>query len=195
MLIGIGIVGMPGSGKSLLTDAAKNLGIPTIVMGDLVREETKKRGLDLTTENVLSVAEDLRRKYGRKAVAILVIRKIKEENIMQKSDVVVIEGLRSPEEKDVFKDFFDRFVIVAVHASPRTRYKRMIERGRMDDTKSIEVMKKRDLKELAFGIAELLAMADFHLVNENKEKGEFYKECIGLLKTIIEEVKGSDKAS
>ncbi len=187
MRVGIGIVGMPGSGKSIVSDAAKSLKIPVIVMGDLVREETMKRGLALTTENVLCVAEDLRKEYGRKAVAILVIKKIEEEKILDSHNVVAIEGLRSPEERQVLQEFFDRFILIAVHASPRTRYERILGRGRIDDTGSLELMKKRDLKEISFGIGELLALADVHIVNENKTKEEFFNECVELLRRFLEQ--------
>ncbi|MEM1596250.1 MAG: AAA family ATPase, partial [Desulfurococcaceae archaeon] len=34
------IVGMPGSGKSLVVQAARDLGLPVYTMGDVVREET-----------------------------------------------------------------------------------------------------------------------------------------------------------
>ena len=141
MKIGIGIVGMPGSGKSIFTEAARELGIPILVMGDAVREETLRRGLELSSENVLSVAVDLRKKHGKEAIALLVVRKIEREGIMDRSNVVVIEGLRSPEERDRFLKFFDRFVIVAIHASPRTRYLRIRQRRRLDDAQSIEMLR------------------------------------------------------
>lgn len=188
MVIGIGIVGMPGSGKSILSDAARSLGIPVIIMGDAVREETRRRGLELTAKNVLMVAQDLRKKYGRKAVAVLVVKEIENKNIANKNSVVVIEGLRSPEERDVFDDFFDVFYLVAVHASPRTRYKRILERRRLDDAESIRMLKERDRKELEFGIGELLALADVHLVNEGKTKEDFFDECKSAIKKIIDVV-------
>ncbi len=184
MTIGIGIVGMPGSGKSIVSDSAKKLGIPVLVMGDAVREETRRRGLELTPENVLRTAEDLRKRFGRKAVALLVIDKIRRERLNRKK-IIVVEGLRSPEEKDTFDSFFEKFFVIAVHASPKTRYSRILGRGRQDDARSIEMLRERDLKELSFGIGELLAMADYHLVNENKTREEFERECERLLRELI----------
>ena len=180
----IAVVGMPGSGKSIVSDSAKKLGIPVLVMGDAVREETRRRGLELTPENVLRTAEDLRKRFGRKAVALLVIDKIRRERLNRKK-IIVVEGLRSPEEKDTFDSFFEKFFVIAVHASPKTRYSRILGRGRQDDARSIEMLRKRDLKELSFGIGDLLAMADYHLVNENKTKEEFINECRELMKKII----------
>jgi len=182
-MIGIGIVGMPGSGKSILSEAARRLGIPVFVMGDAVREETLRRGLALTAENVLRVAGELRKKYGRGAVAHLIVEKIRDR-VPEKVKLVVIEGLRSPEERKIFERYFDRFLVIAVHASPNTRYSRIVGRHRTADAKTIDMLVKRDEKELEFGIGALLAMADVHLVNEEKTKDEFLAECTRVLKNI-----------
>ncbi len=184
--MGIGVVGMPGSGKSILSDAARSLGLKVIVMGDMVREETSRRGLPLTPQNVMRVAEDLRKEHGMGAVAMLVIEKIKRMSAKETIDTVVVEGLRSPEECRIFREFFDWFVLIAVHASPSTRHRRIILRRRADDARAREVLMERDKRELMFGIGELLALADYHLVNENKSKEEFYRECVELLRKIIE---------
>ena len=184
---------MPGSGKSILSNEAKKLGIPVIVMGDMVREEVRTLGLPLTSENLMKTAEELRRKLGRGAVAHLVLKKIRETKSLSNAPIIVIEGLRSPEEKDLFAQFFDKFYLVAIHASPKTRYKRiLVNRKRKDDFKSIEELKNRDLRELHFGIGELLALADIHLVNENKSLEEFSRECHELLVKLKEKKLASD---
>ena len=38
----IGVTGLPGSGKSVVSRTAKRLNIPIIRMGDVIREEAKK---------------------------------------------------------------------------------------------------------------------------------------------------------
>ena len=40
----LGLTGMPGSGKSIVVQAAKELGYEVVTMGDVIREETAKRG-------------------------------------------------------------------------------------------------------------------------------------------------------
>ena len=40
----MGISGMPGSGKSFISDIATERGAIIVSMGDIVREEAKKRG-------------------------------------------------------------------------------------------------------------------------------------------------------
>ena len=41
----IGLAGMPGSGKSLVVDTARELGYDVVVMGDVVRQETAQAWL------------------------------------------------------------------------------------------------------------------------------------------------------
>ncbi|MCZ7397335.1 MAG: AAA family ATPase, partial [Candidatus Methanoperedens sp.] len=48
----IAFVGMPASGKSEASAMARALNIPIVNMGDVVREETAKRGLPPTDENI-----------------------------------------------------------------------------------------------------------------------------------------------
>ena len=80
----IGLAGMPGSGKSLVVEAAKELGYAIVVMGDVIREETSKRGLELTPQNVGKVMLELRMEGGITVVAKKCIPKI-ETQTRQKS--------------------------------------------------------------------------------------------------------------
>ena len=65
----VGLAGMPGSGKSLVVETARELGYAIVVMGDVIREETIKRGLELTPQNVgkvmLQLRADRRKRCGR----------------------------------------------------------------------------------------------------------------------------------
>ncbi len=72
----VGLAGMPGSGKSLVVDTARELGYAIVVMGDVIREETAKRGLELTPQNVGKVMLQLRADGGNTVVAQKCIPKI-----------------------------------------------------------------------------------------------------------------------
>src|SRR2546426_9310778 len=62
--------------------------------------------------------------------------------------------------------FRSALVVVAVHASPRTRHERMLRRKRLDDALTIEAVRARDLRELSWGLGDVIATADVMLVNE-----------------------------
>jgi dephospho-CoA kinase len=160
----IAVTGMPWSGKSEAVRLAKEQGIPVIRMGDLVWEETKRRGLDLSDQNVGSVAHQMRQQYGNDVWAKKTVEKLQN---MQNSDIVLIDGIRTLEEVAFFtKQLSDDFVLIAVDACDKTRYKRAKARGREDDTVDIEVMRERDRRERGWGLGEVIAAADIVIVNE-----------------------------
>ena len=159
----IGLVGMPGSGKSVVVDTARELGYDIVVMGDVIRQETLKRGLELTPQNVGKVMLQLREECGNYVIAQKCIPKIEE----QTSSKVLVDGLRSLFEADIFKEHFAKFSLVAVHASPETRFNRLSNRRRSDDPAEWKVFKERDLRELSVGLGNVIAMAGQVIVNDN----------------------------
>jgi dephospho-CoA kinase len=159
----VGLAGMPGSGKSLAVETARELGYAIVGMGDVIREETAKRGLELTPQNVGKVMLQLREDGGNTMVAQKCIPKIEE----QASTKVLIDGLRSLYEVEAFKAHFAKFTLVAVHASPETRFNRLFSRRRSDDPSGWEVFRERDMRELSVGLGNVIAMAEQIIVNDN----------------------------
>lgn len=159
----VGLAGMPGSGKSLVVDTARELGYAVVIMGDVIREQTAKRGLDLTPANVGKVMLQLRADGGNTIVAQKCIPKIEE----QASGKVLVDGLRSHFEVEAFKIYFERFSVVAVHASPETRFSRLSNRRRSDDPSGWEVFHERDMRELSVGLGNVIALSELMIINED----------------------------
>jgi dephospho-CoA kinase len=157
----IAVVGMPGAGKAIVSKAASSRGIPVLVCGDVVREETKKRGLSPTPENIGKVMLSIRQEDGPDVVAKRLIPKITSSG----APLVVVEGVRSMAEVEELRRNHT-VVIVAVHASPKTRYERLASRARSDDPKSWQEFAERDARELGVGIGNVIALAQEMLVNE-----------------------------
>ncbi len=155
------IAGMPGAGKSIVARAARDLGLPVYNMGDIVREETLKMFGVITPETMRETSRLVRLKYGKTYVAEKTIQRIKEED-----GAVVIDGTRSLDEVEVFRKKGE-VVILAVHASPKTRFKRLLRRGRAGDPRNWDDFVKRDMTELRFGLGDVIALADYMLVNES----------------------------
>ncbi len=182
----IGITGMPGAGKSAIFKVAEMLNIPIIAMGDVVREETIKEGLKLTPENVGKTAIKLREKYGNEAVAVVCLEKINKE--FKNRDIVIVEGIRSLYELNYFRKNYP-LVLIGIHSSPLTRYNRIKERKREDDSSDWNIFIERDLRELNFGIGNVIALSDFMVINEDS-----YDNLVNNLKNIVENIiKNKDK--
>ncbi|MHA2424168.1 MAG: AAA family ATPase [Candidatus Thorarchaeota archaeon] len=156
------VTGMPGAGKSGVAQAFLDVGVPVIVMGDVIREETRKRGLEPNPENTKKVMLELREKGGPGAVASFCIDELKE----LESELIVIEGCRSIAEVDVFDDYADSVLIVCVHASPKDRFTRLRERNREDAPPTWDVFRERDIREISVGLGGVIALSDIMLVNE-----------------------------
>ncbi|MHA1909225.1 MAG: AAA family ATPase [Candidatus Thorarchaeota archaeon] len=156
------ISGMPGAGKSELADTFCRAGIPVIVMGDVVREEAVKRGLEPNPDNTKKVMLDLREKEGLGAIAIHCVGKLNDTD----SSVVVIEGCRSIHEIDVFDDYAESVTIISVHAAPSTRFERLRTRGRIDAPTNWDIFKERDLREISVGAGGVIALSDVMILNE-----------------------------
>jgi dephospho-CoA kinase len=163
----IGLGGMPGSGKSIVVDTAKEMGYDIITMGDVVREQTRLAGLEPTPQNIGKVMLELRANEGQYVIAKKCIPKIEA----QANNRVLIDGLRSLFEADIFKEHFASFTLVAVHAPPNVRFERLKVRGRSDDPPNYQVFYERDTREMGVGLGNVIAMAEKILVNDNSIEG------------------------
>jgi dephospho-CoA kinase len=151
---------MPGSGKSLVSEAATSAGFRNVCMGNIIRDEADARGIVKTPSSLGALMLELRKSEGEDVVARRCLKKA-----VSMGDLVVIEGIRSLKELQYFREHSNLF-LVAVHASPLTRFQRLLKRGREDDPKDRETFDARDMRELGIGIGSVIALADQVFINE-----------------------------
>jgi dephospho-CoA kinase len=152
---------MPGCGKEEVLAVAQTVGFSIVRMGDVVREEVRRRGLPISDASVGGLAHAERQTHGFGIWAERTVPRIH-------GDHVLVDGLRGRAELEVFRGAFgDELTVIAVHASPKTRYERMLRRGRTDDAGTIEAFQARDTRELGWGLGDVIATADVMLVNES----------------------------
>ena len=158
------VVGMTGAGKSEVAQIFEKNGFIRIRFGDITDEEVRKRGLELNEGNERRTRESLRKEYGMAAYAVLSLPRI-ERTLKQKD--VVIDGLYSWEEYLFLRDHFgEDLALVAVWASPKTRYARLASRAVRPLT--LGEARGRDRAEVErLNKAGPIAMADFTLLNES----------------------------
>jgi dephospho-CoA kinase len=173
-------VGMPGSGKDELIAVAQSIGLATLKMGDLVRDETRRRGLPLNNANLGRVANEEREKHGPGVWAQRAVPKLIETKML-------VDGCRSDHEVTVFRHNFGDLFVLGIYASPETRYDRMIKRSRGDDGMSLQEFYDRDRRELKWGIGNAFALADGMLINEGS-----LEEFKHVARDRIEEILASD---
>lgn len=161
----VAIAGMPGAGKSMASNVACEMGYHMYSMGDVVRGEAKRLGLEATPANLGMIALELRQKNGPSVIA----RMLAESLMKDDSDTVVVEGVRSMDEVREFQRHF-KVSIIAVICSQQIRYQRLNARGRSDDPKDIVEFNERDEREIRLGISQVINSADRHVSNEADEK-------------------------
>ena len=152
-------VGIPGSGKDELVDVARGLGLATLKMGDLVREETRRRGLAMNNASIARVANEERDRHGPGIWAQRAVLKLTETKML-------VDGCRSDAEVTVFRHQFGDLFVLGIYSAPETRYERMIRRARGDDGQNLQEVYDRDRRELKGGIGNAFTLADAMLINE-----------------------------
>ena len=170
----IGTVGLPGSGKGEAAAVAREVGVPVVTMGDVIREACRDRGLD-PAEHHGDVARALREEEGPAAIAQRSLPTI--EAALEESDAVLVDGLRSDVELDRFREAFgDAFRLVSVEAPFETRADRLLDRARDDTDLDRESLREREERELGFGMGEVMDRADVEI--RNTDTLDAYRERI-----------------
>ena len=179
-------VGAPAAGKTEAASVAREMGIPVITMGEVIRAELKKRGLPLSDENAGRVANELRAREGMDAIAKRCIPLIKAQKKSAGKDqkgIVVVDGVRGIAEVETFKkEFGDDFVLVRIDAPLSLRYERIKTRGRRDDLDllSLDEFKNREEREIGWGMEEAMKKAD-KVVKNITSLEEFREQIKGIL--------------
>ena len=178
------ITGMPGSGKSIISDVAKSLGFRVVSMGDVIRKEAEARSMEITPASLGALMLELRKMEGQDALAKRCFADIRKGKAP-----VIVEGVRNPEELDYFKCSAD-ILLIAVHASPATRFDRILKRARPDDPKDLATFRERDLRELKVGLGSVIAQADKMFLNEGT-----LEELQATAKKFFEGVRSGNKGT
>lgn len=182
----IAVVGMCGSGKSIVSDYLVKKGFQFLRFGQITLDEVKKKGIKPDEKTESKIREDIRKERGMAAFAIL--NKPKIDELSKKGDVV-IDGLYSWSEYKYLKEIYkEKLVVIAVYASPKIRYSRISKRSAQKDPDlrhrsfSVEDAKARDCAEIEnIEKGGPIAMADFTLVNEGS-----LEELYGQVDEILE---------
>ena len=183
----VAVVGMPGAGK---TEAAMYLlrkGLNRVYFGDCTFDEIKRLGLATNEKIEKKVREDLRKKHGMGAFAILSMPKINEAS---KFGDVVIESMYSWDEYKIVKEKFkSNFKVIAICANKELRHKRLTGRKELKHGVarkfSLKDAEDRDFAQVdKIATGGPIAIADYTIVNEGTKKELFEK-----LDKIVKKIK------
>ncbi|WII07081.1 AAA family ATPase [Methanomassiliicoccales archaeon LGM-RCC1] len=154
------VTGMPGAGKEELLTVARSMDIPFLRMGDIVREFYETSGAAQKGLSVGQVANGERELHGKDIWAKRALERMS-------GDLFLVDGCRSMDEVNSYRGLSDEVYIIGVHAPGKTRYDRLIKRGREDAPHNIEEFNERDSRELGWGLGNVIAMSDIMIVNDS----------------------------
>jgi len=218
-MVYIGVVGQIAAGKEILADyLIKKYGFRTFSLSTVIHLELKKRGVKKIDRKMLQdVGDELRHKEGDDVLAKKTIEYLKlevgsgrleDEMRSEKKNPtshiknlashvsfptsIIITGIRNPAEVKYFKKI-KGFVLVAVKAQRKIRFKRVLARGKRGDPVIWKEFYKIDKRDYGIGqgksgqqVGKCLKLADYTITN-NQDKKSFYQKIEKLLKGITRE--------
>jgi len=163
------LVGMCGSGKSVIADELVKRGYSFARFGQITLDLVKEKGLAPTEENEKAIRENIRSEHGMGAFATLNLPKF--DQFLSKCNLVA-DGLYSWSEYKILKDYYkDRITIIAVLAPPALRYQRLEARKEIDEKMRNRPLTREQARARDFAEIENIekggpiAMADYYLLN------------------------------
>ena len=163
----IAVVGMSGSGKSVVVDYLTEKGFPKVYFGGMIYKEMRRRGIEITPdgESEKQFREMIRETEGKDWVVKQVIEEAK--NLIQAGQKrIVLDGLYSwTEYKILKKEFPGQLTVLAVVVPKALRHFRVGKRPeRPFNTKEIQERDRSEVENLEKGGP--IAMADYYVLND-----------------------------
>lgn len=176
----VAVVGMCGSGKSVLCNYFCQQGWQKVYFGGVTMTELKKAGWPINEENERKMREHLRATYGMGAFAILL-----KEEILQKLQTsnVVLDGLYSWSEFIILKELLgDRLVLAAVVTDCSVRKQRLATRKiRPLTSAEVDARDKAEIENSEKGGP--IAKADHYFINNGTEQ-QLHSQFVSFLANL-----------
>lgn len=166
------VVGYPGAGKSTVEELASDEGHTTIQMGAEVKRRARaEMGDEATSDDIGEWATEQREINGETVVARWTAERLNE---LETTPVMVIDGVRSVDELEVFEKRFENVEVVYVSTDFDERLRRLQERGRDGEDKfEVSDLERRDAREDSWGVANLLDEVEYTEIENNGTFEEF----------------------
>ena len=165
-VIYVGFTGPMGAGKGTAIEALHNS------LSHVVREEATARGIKHERQNLINLGNELREQYSDGVLAHKVANTLEHNRYAYE----IIDGIRHPKEVEALRDRLENFVLIAVVASPQSRYERILGRNRASDPDAIDEIAKKDENDRAIGIDECIKIADYRIYNGKMTQVELRTE-------------------
>lgn len=180
----LAIVGMSGSGKSVVVDYLTDKGYPKVYFGGMIYKEMEKRGVERTEdgESEKEFREMIRETEGKDWVVKQVVAEVRDL-ISAGQKRIILDGVYSWTEYKILKHEFPGCMsFLAVVVDKSLRYDRVAKRpGRAFDAKAIRERDRSEIENLEKGGP--IAAADYYILN-NDTIGDVHIQIDNILKKV-----------
>lgn len=139
----LAVVGPISAGKGTVIDILKKMGFESSSTSDRIREEIRRRGMEITRDSLTTVGNDLRTQFGNEILA----KKTAEYLDASSSNYFVIDSIRNPDEIRFFREKYGMRVL-AITADQNIRYRRFLDRKVNSEPMSLQEFQELDNGEL-----------------------------------------------
>lgn len=177
----VAVVGMSGTGKSVITDYLESVNWKKLYFGGITYKLMEEAGIERTADgkSEKEFREKLREEHGPECYA-----KFLEPDILEaiKNGNVVLDGLYSWYEYKYLIEKFPQLILICVVTDKKLRYERVAQRpDRAFDRDAIVYRDLSEIENLAKGGP--IAYADYFILNNGSMDDEVKR-----LKEILEEI-------
>ncbi len=165
-MLKIGVTGTFCAGKDTLANYLVKKGFEHISLSDIIREEARKKNIELTRENLRTFGNKLREELGNGILAEKAIEKVTENKRY------VITSIRNPLEVKKLNSS-KNFVLINVDAPIEERFRRLVAR---------ENARKEDKENLTF--ENFVESEEKEMISESNS-GQKISNCIKMSKLTI----------
>ncbi len=181
----IGLTGPNGGGKGEVASYLKGKSFKYHSLSDVIRDEIRSRGDELSRENLIKAGNELRQQHGFAVLAQRILAGIED------GTNTVIDSIRNPAEVEALRAG-GHFRLVVVDADPEVRFQRIQNRKRESDPQSYDdflALEKREAKGGAHAqnLQQVGALAD-HSIQNNRTLEDLHSAIDVLLLQLLREV-------
>lgn len=179
----IGITGTLCAGKSMVIELLKEKGFRHHSVSGYLREILEKRNVPVSRDTLVALGNELREKH----FPGYVVDRVYERAAKDGGDCI-IESIRTVGEIETLKKK-GPFVLIAVDAKQRVRYKRSVARQSEKDRKSFRQFKADEEREMTSGdpnkqnLSACIARADYRIDNSGTLE-EFKEKIMEIIRQI-----------
>jgi dCMP deaminase len=181
----IGLTGRNAAGKGEVARYLQRKSFYYYSLSDVIRDEIRQRGEELTRERLIIIGNELRQRYGSSVLAERVLAKIEDDKHY------IIDSIRNPAEVSAFRAA-KHFKLIRIEAPPEVRFRRIVSRQRESDPRTFEEFVELENREAegddtSQNLVKVELMADHALVNDGPLE-KLYAQIDRLLPILLKEV-------